>query len=87
VHLPVAADGSSTVRRTLSCVAVATGLLQIGSGWVSTGPALGHWPPGEADLLAGWLTALRVVCAQADSADVGRKGTGAGSLRGRARGW
>jgi hypothetical protein len=45
------------------CVAVATGLLQIGGGWVSAGPALGHWPPGEADLLAGWLTALRVVCA------------------------
>jgi hypothetical protein len=45
------------------CVAVATGLLQIGGGWVSAGPALERWPPGEADLLAGWLAALRVVCA------------------------
>jgi hypothetical protein len=45
------------------CVAVATGLLQVGGGWVTAGPALEHWPPGEADLLAGWLTALRVVCA------------------------
>jgi hypothetical protein len=45
------------------CVAVATGLLQVGGGWVSAGPALEHWPPDEADLLAGWLTALRVVCA------------------------
>jgi pRiA4b ORF-3-like protein len=45
------------------CVAVATGLLQVGGGWVSGGPALERWPPGEADLLAGWLTALRVVCA------------------------
>jgi hypothetical protein len=45
------------------CVAVATGLLQIGGGWVTGGPALEHWPPGEADLLAGWLAALRAVCA------------------------
>src|SRR5262249_59913114 len=45
------------------CVAVATGLLQVGGGWVSAGRALEHWPPGDADLLAGWLTALRVVCA------------------------
>jgi hypothetical protein len=44
-------------------VAVATGLLQVGGGWVTAGPALEHWPPGEADLLAGWLTALRAVCA------------------------
>jgi pRiA4b ORF-3-like protein len=44
-------------------VAIATGLLQVGGGWVTAGPALEHWPPGEADLLAGWLTALRVVCA------------------------
>ena len=45
------------------CVAVATGLLQVGGGWVSAGPALEHWPPGDADLLAQWLMALRVVCA------------------------
>ena len=45
------------------CVAVATGLLQVGGGWVTGGPALERWPPGDADLLAGWLTALRAVCA------------------------
>ena len=44
-------------------VAVATGLLQVGGGWVTGGPALGHWPPADADLLAGWLAALRAVCA------------------------
>jgi hypothetical protein len=45
------------------CVAVATGLLQVGGGWVTAGPALEHWPPGDADLLAAWLAALRAVCA------------------------
>jgi len=45
------------------CVAVATGLLQIDAGWVTGGPALERWPPGEADLLAGWLASLRAVCA------------------------
>ena len=45
------------------CVAVATGLLQVGGGWVTAGRALERWPPGEADLLAGWLAALRAVCA------------------------
>jgi Plasmid pRiA4b ORF-3-like protein len=45
------------------CVAVATGLLQVGGGWVSGGPALERWPPGDVDLFAGWLTALRAVCA------------------------
>jgi Plasmid pRiA4b ORF-3-like protein len=45
------------------CVAVAAGLLQVGGGWVSSGPALERWPPGETDLLAGWLAALRAVCA------------------------
>src|SRR6266699_1379164 len=44
-------------------VAVATGLLQVGGGWVTGGPALGHWPPADADLLAGWLAALCAVCA------------------------
>src|SRR5258706_15318580 len=45
------------------CLAVATGLLRVGGGWVSGGPALERWPPGDADLLAAWLTALRAVCA------------------------
>jgi len=45
------------------CVAVATGLLQVGGGWVSGGPTLERWPPRDADLLAAWLTALRAVCA------------------------
>ena len=45
------------------CVAVATGLLQLGGGWVTGGPALEGWPPDDADLLAGWLTGLRAVCA------------------------
>ena len=45
------------------CVAVATGLLQVGGGWVSGGPALECWPPGDAGLLAAWLTGLRAVCA------------------------
>ena len=45
------------------CVALATGLLHVGGGWVSGGPALERWPPGDADLLAAWLTALRAVCA------------------------
>src|SRR5258708_37708851 len=44
-------------------LAVATGLLQVGGGWVTAGPALERWPPGDADLLAAWLTALRAVCA------------------------
>ena len=45
------------------CTAVATGLLRVGGGWVTGGPALQGWPPGDADLLAGWLEALRKVCA------------------------
>jgi hypothetical protein len=45
------------------CAAVATGLLQVGGGWVIAGPALECWPSGGADLLAGWLAALRAVCA------------------------
>jgi len=45
------------------CAAVATGLLQVGDGWVVAGPALECWPPGDADLLAGWLAGLRAVCA------------------------
>jgi hypothetical protein len=30
---------------------------------VTAGPALEGWPPGDADLLAGWLAGLRAVCA------------------------
>ncbi len=45
------------------CVAVATGLLQIGGGWVTGGPALEDWPPDDVQLLSGWLTGLRAVCA------------------------
>ena len=45
------------------CVAVAAGLLEVGGGWVTGGPALERWPPGDADLLAAWLAALRAVCA------------------------
>jgi Plasmid pRiA4b ORF-3-like protein len=45
------------------CVAVATSLLQVGGGWVSGGPTLVCWPPGDADLLAAWLAGLRAVCA------------------------
>jgi Plasmid pRiA4b ORF-3-like protein len=45
------------------CVAVATGLLRVGDGWVDGGPAVERWPPGDADLLPTWLTGLRAVCA------------------------
>ena len=45
------------------CVAVATGLLQVGEGKVTGGPALECWPSGDAELLAGWLAGLRAVCA------------------------
>src|SRR6266699_431829 len=41
----------------------AAGLLQVGGGWVSGGPALRCWPPSDADLLAAWLAGLRAVCA------------------------
>ena len=37
--------------------------LQIRDGQVTGGPALDHWPPGDADLLAGWLAGLHAVCA------------------------
>jgi hypothetical protein len=45
------------------CAAIATGLLQVGDGSVTAGPALECWPPDDADLLAGWLAGLRAVCA------------------------
>ena len=45
------------------CAAVATGLLQVSDGSVTAGPTLKYWPPDDGDLLAGWLTGLRAVCA------------------------
>ena len=45
------------------CTAIATGLLQVGDGSVTVGPALECWPPDDTDLLARWLTGLRAVCA------------------------
>lgn len=45
------------------CTGVAAGLLQISDGEVRSGPALAHWPPDDGELLAGWLGALRAVCA------------------------
>jgi hypothetical protein len=33
------------------CVAVATGLLSVGGGWVTTGAALESWPPGAERVL------------------------------------
>ena len=45
------------------CVAVGTGLLRVSGGRVTAGPALAAWPPGDAELLAGWLAGLRAVCA------------------------
>jgi hypothetical protein len=44
------------------CAALAAGLLQVGGGWVTGGPALAHWPPSDPDLLSAWLAALRAVC-------------------------
>ena len=45
------------------CVAVAAGLLVIGTGTVTAGPALPGWASaGESDVLAGWLAGLRAVC-------------------------
>ena len=49
------------------CAAIATGLLQVGDGSVTAGPALECWPPDDADLLARWLTGLRAVCAAESS--------------------
>jgi Plasmid pRiA4b ORF-3-like protein len=42
--------------------AMGAGLLRVVDGQVTGGPALKHWPPAEADLLPGWLAALRTVC-------------------------
>jgi hypothetical protein len=49
------------------CAAIATGLLQVGDGSVTAGPALKGWPPDDADLLARWLAGLRAVCAAESS--------------------
>jgi hypothetical protein len=45
------------------CVAVGTGLLRVSGGRVTGGPAVAAWPPGDVELLAGWLAGLRAVCA------------------------
>lgn len=45
------------------CVAVAAGLLMIGTGAVTAGPALPRWASAdESDVLAGSLAGLRAVC-------------------------
>ncbi len=38
-------------------------MLQISDGEVRCGPAMAHWPPADGEMLAGWLTGLRAVCA------------------------
>ena len=43
-------------------VAIATGLLRVSGGTVTCGPALEGWPPGDAELLTGWLAGLLAVC-------------------------
>jgi len=45
------------------CLAVAMGLIRVGGGRVSSGPALEFWPLSDAESLAGWLAGLRAVCA------------------------
>src|SRR6202453_3561279 len=46
------------------CVAVAAGLLELSDGTVTSGPLLAHWPAASAEeVLAGWLSGLRAVCA------------------------
>ncbi len=45
------------------CLAVAMGLIRVGGGRVSSGPALELWPLSDAESLAGWLAGLRAVCA------------------------
>jgi len=44
------------------CVAIATGLLRVTGGTVACGHALEGWPPGDAELLTGWLAGLLAVC-------------------------
>ena len=43
-------------------VAIATGLLRISDGMVTSGHALEGWPPGDAVLLDAWFAGLRAVC-------------------------
>ena len=43
-------------------VAVALGLLTVGGGRASSGPALEEWPPTSAGLPGRWLDALLAVC-------------------------
>jgi hypothetical protein len=45
-------------------LAVATGLLNVEGKLAAPGPALGAWPPGDGDVLDGWLAAIRAVCAR-----------------------
>ena len=42
--------------------AIATGLLRISDGLVTSGPALEGWPPGDAALLDAWFAGVRAVC-------------------------
>ena len=45
------------------CVAVGAGLLVIGKGTATAGPALAGWASAdESEVLAGWLAGLRAVC-------------------------
>jgi hypothetical protein len=37
--------------------------LRIGDGYVTGGPGIEHWPPDDAELLAGWLAGVRAICA------------------------
>lgn len=45
------------------CTAVAVGLLEVSDGQARGGPALGHWPPSDGELLDGWRAGLRAICA------------------------
>ena len=45
------------------CLAVMMGLIRVGEGRASSGPALELWPLSDAESLAGWLAGLRAVCA------------------------
>lgn len=42
--------------------AIATGLLRISDGTVTSGHALDSWPPSDAILLDAWFAGLRAVC-------------------------
>ena len=48
------------------CLALATGLLRVEDGTVSTGPALACWPPADADVLSAWLSGL-TACSAAEA--------------------